>query len=68
MICCPMTNQLKGYPFEVRVDIDGVTSAVLSDQIKSLDWKARRAKKKATVPAEVLTHVRALLKALIATA
>jgi mRNA interferase MazF len=40
MICCPMTSQVKGYPFEVGVDIDGVTSAVLADQVKSLDLPA----------------------------
>ena len=60
-----MTTQVKGYPFEVRVDIDGVASAVLADQVKSLDWKARRARKKATAPADVLAHVRAMLKALL---
>jgi mRNA interferase MazF len=66
MICCPMTNQLKGYPFEVRVDIDGVISAVLADQVKSLDWKARRAKKKAATSSEALAHVLGMLKALLA--
>jgi mRNA interferase MazF len=66
MICCPMTTQIKGYPFEVGVDFDGVASVVLADQVKSLDWKARRARKKGTVPSEVLTHVRAMLKTLLA--
>ncbi len=66
MICCPMTTQIKGYPFEVRVDIAGEKSVVLADQVKSLDWKARRARKKGTVPSEALTHVRAMLKALLA--
>ena len=66
IICCPITTQIKGYPFEVRVDIDGVTSAVLAVQVKSLDWKARRARKKGTVPPEILAHVRAMLKALLA--
>jgi mRNA interferase MazF len=61
-----MTTQIKGYPFEVGVDFDGVTSVVLADQIKSLDWKARHARKKGTVPSEVLAHVRAMLKALLA--
>src|SRR3546814_9212712 len=45
MICCPMTSQIKGYPFEV-VASQAPPSIVLADQIKSLDWKARRAKKK----------------------
>jgi mRNA interferase MazF len=66
MICCPLATQIKGYPLEVQVDIDGATSAVLADQVKSLDWKARRAQKKSTVPTDVLVHVRAVLKALLA--
>lgn len=43
-LCCPMTNQIKGYPFEVVVP-DGypVGGAVLSDHVKSLSWQARRA-------------------------
>lgn len=65
MVCCPMTTQIKGHPFEVLTEIDGVASAVLSDQIKSLDWKVRRAKKKAVVPAGVMVHVRAKIKALL---
>jgi mRNA interferase MazF len=65
MLCCPMTTQVKGYPFEVRADMDGVTGAVLADQVKSLDWRARRARKKATAPIDVLAHVRAMLKALL---
>jgi len=42
-IFCPITNQVKGYPFEVMIP-DGykVTGAVLSDQVKNLDWKMRR--------------------------
>ncbi len=66
MVCCPMTTHLKWYPFEVIADSKGIHSAVLSDQVKSLDWKVRRAKKKDTVPAEILIHVRAKIKALLA--
>ena len=65
MVCCPMTTHLKGYPFEVVTQVDGMDCAVLSDQVKSLDWRVRRAKKKATAPAEVMLHVRAKLKALL---
>jgi mRNA interferase MazF len=65
MVCCPMTTQVKGYPFEVVTQVDGVDCAVLSDQVKSLDWKARRAKKKAAVGPDVMLHVRAKLKALL---
>ncbi|EBX2689156.1 endoribonuclease MazF [Enterobacter hormaechei] len=62
MICCPMTTKIKGYPFEVLV---GEGSAVLADQIKSLDWKKRGAVKKGRVPDSVLAEVRAKAKALI---
>ena len=61
MICCPMTSRIKGYPFEVVVS-DAPPSAVLADQIKSLDWRARRAtfKSKAS-PAVVNARLRVLL-------
>ena len=65
MVCCPMTTQIKGYPFEVSFEADGAASAVLADQVKSLDWKVRRARKKGAVPADVMTHVRAKIKALL---
>ncbi len=65
MVCCPTTTQIKGYPFEVPAEVDGVAAAVLADQVKSLDWKVRRARKKGTVPADVITHVRAKIKALL---
>jgi mRNA interferase MazF len=65
MVCCPLTTQIKGYPFEVVTQVNGVDCAVLSDQVKSLDWKIRRAKKKAGVSAEVMLHVKAKIKALM---
>lgn len=65
MVCCPMTTRIKGHPFEVLTEMDGVASAVLSDQVKSLDWKVRRAKKKGAVPSAVMAHVRAKIKALL---
>src|ERR1700730_10942253 len=40
----PITSQIKGYPFEVIIDKDGIKGAVLCDQIRSLDWRARKAK------------------------
>jgi len=64
MICCPMTTQIKGYPFEVVVTANP-PSAVLSDQVKSLDWRARRASRKGHVAADVLAEVRGKVRALI---
>ena len=64
MLCCPMTTQIKSYPFEVPI-AGTVASVVLSDQIKSVDWRARRAKRKGKVSAEELADVRAKIRALI---
>ena len=64
MICCPMTTQIKGYPFEVLVAANP-PSAVLADQVRSLDWRARRASRKARVAADVLAEVRGKIRALI---
>lgn len=65
MICCPMTTQIKGYPFEVAVAEAQPTSVVLADQVKSLDWRVRRAKRKGRVSPEELAEVRAKIAALI---
>ncbi|HHL2561135.1 TPA: endoribonuclease MazF [Yersinia enterocolitica] len=64
MLCCPMTTQIKGYPFEVII-AGAKQSAVLSDQIKSLDWRKRNATRKGRVSAMELAEVRAKSKALI---
>jgi mRNA interferase MazF len=64
MVCCPMTTQIKGYPFEVVV-AGGIPSAVLADQLKSLDWRKRRAKRKGTISPAELEEVRAKIRALI---
>jgi mRNA interferase MazF len=64
MICCPMTSRIKGYVFEVVVTTDP-PSAVLADQIRSLDWRARGAVRKGAVPPRALAEVQAKIKALL---
>ena len=64
MLCCPLTTQIKGYPFEVRIAGD-TDSAVLADQVKSLDWRAQRAKLKGRISAAELAEVRAKVMALV---
>ena len=55
MLCCPITSQVKGYPFEVVLANDSdVQGAVLADQIKCLDWRARKAKKKGRASPQVV--------------
>ena len=64
MIACPMTSRIKGYPFEVVITAEP-PSVVLADQIKSLDWRARRAVHKGAAPVEAVAEVQAKLKALL---
>ena len=64
MLCCPMTTQIKGYPFEVLIAGDR-PSAVLSDQIKSLDWISRKASHNGKVSAIELAQVREKASTLI---
>jgi mRNA interferase MazF len=66
MLCCPMTSQQKGYPFEVvMVDEPEHKSVVLADQVKSLDWKMRRAIKKGTAPLDVVAETLSKLHVLL---
>lgn len=64
MLCCPMTTQIKGYPFEVSI-AGSRPSAALADQVKSLDWVMRKAKYKGKVSSVELAEVRAKIVALI---
>lgn len=64
MVCCPMTSRIKGYPFEVVVRVKP-PSAVLVDQVKSLDWKARGAVEKGSVSPAILADVQAKIRALL---
>jgi mRNA interferase MazF len=57
-ILCPVTNQIKGYPFEVRLPAElPVTGAILADQVKSLDWRVRNAELICALPARVMSEV-----------
>jgi mRNA interferase MazF len=65
-VCCPVTSQVKGYPFEVLLPEGlGVEGAILSDQIKSLDWRVRKASRIGSVPADVLQETVGKLLALV---
>jgi mRNA interferase MazF len=64
MLCCPMTTQVKGYPFEVLITGER-PGAALSDQVKSLDWVARKAKYKGKASTAELAEARAKIIALV---
>jgi mRNA interferase MazF len=57
-IFCPVTSQIKGYPFEVLIPAGlPVAGAILSDQLKSLDWRARDAELICALPTETISEV-----------
>jgi mRNA interferase MazF len=65
MLCCPMTTKIKGYPFEVEIVApDGSKSAMLSDQVKSLDWVVRAAKFRFSADPAVFAEARAKIAVL----
>ena len=64
MICCPLTSRIKGYPFEVLLSASG-PSVALADQVKSVDWRERKAARKGKASASELADVRAKIRALI---
>lgn len=63
---CPITSKVKGYPFEVELP-EGleVHGAVLSDQIKSLDWRSRDAERLGVLPESIMREVLAKILTLI---
>ncbi|MGE0469808.1 MAG: endoribonuclease MazF [Nitrospira sp.] len=66
MLCCPMTSQKKGYPFEVVMNTDPQqTSVVLADQVKILDWKARKAVKKGAASLNIVMETLSKLQTLL---
>ncbi len=66
LVCCPITTQVKGYPFEVVIQGSlEVTGVVLADQLKSLDWRARRAAYKGHAERAVVRQVLGKAKALL---
>jgi mRNA interferase MazF len=65
-LLCPVTSRAKGYPFEVALPAGlGVEGVVLSDQVKSLDWRARNAERIAALPGAALREVLGKLGALV---
>jgi mRNA interferase MazF len=66
LLCCPITSQVKGYPFELVLPPGlPVRGAVLSDQVRSLDWRARNADFACRAPSGILADVVSRLAALL---
>lgn len=65
MVVCPLTSRRKSYPFALPVSVDKVEGAVLVDQVKSLDWRARKAAFHSKADVGLLAKVRAYLGVLL---
>lgn len=65
-ICCPITTKVKGYPFETSLDSESKTKGViLTDHLKNLDWKVRKALFLEKVSRPILDEVIVKIGALI---
>lgn len=65
-IACPITSQVKGYPFEVPLpEVGTISGVVLADHVKNLDWQARRVVFEAKAPSDLVTDVRQRLRVLL---
>lgn len=65
-LVCPITSQEKGYPYEVRLpDELPVQGVVLADQIRSLDWRARKAERAGVLAAETIRDILAKARTLL---
>jgi len=64
MLCCPLTTRIRNHPFEVALT-GRSASVVLSDQVKSVDWRARKAVRKGKASAAELAEVRGKIRALV---
>lgn len=53
----PVTSQIKGYPFEVVISEKPIHGAILCDQIRSLDWRVRKAKFITRLPPNIMANV-----------
>jgi len=65
-LLCPITSQVKGYPFEVAIpEEQGVAGVVLADQVKSLDWRVRCAELIGKLPDSLVIEVVGKLRTLL---
>jgi len=65
LVCVPVASQIKGYPFEVVLSGTGAAGAALADQVKNLDWQARKVERKGQATAAEMGQIRAKIKALL---
>lgn len=62
---CPITSQVKGYPFEVALQMRTISGAILADQVRSVGWKERGMEKVGRASATTLFEVQDSIQKLI---
>ena len=66
VIAAAVTSQIKGYPFEVRLPVGlEVSGAILSDQVRTFDWRARKLSRICSLPSGVVTELLGKLRVLV---
>ena len=65
-LCCPITSKIKGYHLEVKVSFGKINGAILSDQVRNLDWRARQSEKIDQADSKIIDKVIQNLELLIA--
>ncbi len=68
MVCCPITNKAKGYPFEVQITckVGKASGVALADHVKNLDWIARDYQKSGEADEETVDKISSLVSSLLA--
>ncbi len=64
-LVCPITSKIKGYPYEVLIETKNILGAVLVDQLRTIDWKARRVRFISQAQPEVIEEVQAKILTLV---
>jgi mRNA interferase MazF len=66
MVACPVTNQAKGFPFEVQIPVgSAITGVILVNHVRSMDWRVRGVEYADHLPDEIMGEVRGKLRALL---
>lgn len=65
MLACPITSQVKSYPFEVAIHAGPIHGCILADHVKNQDWRAREVKFVAKAPEAVLEQTQKIIAALL---
>ncbi len=64
-VVVPITEHVKGYPFEVAVEAESIRGVILADQLKSIDWQARRTTHAGRARLQIVTEVQEKISALL---